>query len=249
MKTVGMIPARMGSSRFPGKPLAELLGKSMLEHVYKRCALSESLDDLYVATCDREIMDAVQAFGGKAIMTADTHERASDRIAEAADGVEADVYVMIQGDEPMTHPDMIDEAMAPFKFEQGIQCVNLTRRIEDEADFANPDTIKVVLDGAGFALYMSREPIPTRDKAAFADIRAYKQVCIIPFTSECLARYAALPPTPLEIAESVDMLRLMEHGYRVRMVETAHDTQAVDRPADLERVAGLMRDDPLIEKY
>lgn len=249
MKIVGMIPARMGSSRYPGKPLAPLLGRTMLEHVYKRCALSASLSELYVATCDQEIRDAVEAFGGRVIMTADSHERATDRIAEAIAGIEADVVVMIQGDEPMTHPDMIDEACAPFRTGNGIECVNLARRIDSEHDFTNRDTIKVVMDRAGFALYMSREPIPTREKAPFSQLAAYKQVCIIPFTRECLLRYTRMEPTPLEIAESIDMLRLLEHGSRVLMVETAHDTQAVDRPADLERVAALMTNDPLVQRY
>jgi 3-deoxy-manno-octulosonate cytidylyltransferase (CMP-KDO synthetase) len=248
-RTVAIIPARMGSSRFPGKPLAPLLGKPMIEHVYRRTAMCDSLAETLVATCDDEIRDVVEAFGGRAVMTSDRHERASDRIAEAALAVDADIAVLVQGDEPLTHPRMIDQALGPFAHEDGIECVNLTRRIDNEDDFLSPDTIKVALDGAGFALYMSREPIPTRDKFAFGDLPAFKQVCIIPFSRACLLDYAGLDPTPLEIAESIDMLRLMEHGRRVRMVETEYDTHAVDRPHDLARVEAMLADDPLTPTY
>lgn len=239
----------MGSSRFPGKPLARILGKPMIEHVYRRVSIAKSLDGVYVATCDKEIFDAVEAFGGKAVMTSDRHERASDRIAEAADSLDADLFVMVQGDEPMTHPDMIDEATAPFADEPDIQCVNLLRRIDNEADYRNPNTIKVVLHPSGDAMYFSRSPIPASSKNDFAMIEAFKQVCIIPFTRASLARFAALPPTPLEIAESVDMMRFVEHGVPVRMVPTNFDTQAVDDMDDLARVENLMRDDPLVREY
>jgi 3-deoxy-manno-octulosonate cytidylyltransferase (CMP-KDO synthetase) len=245
MKTVAMIPARMGSSRFPGKPLAPILGRPMIEHVYRRTALCADLVDTYIATCDDEIRTACEAFGAGVIMTSDRHERASDRIAEAMQHVDADVAVLVQGDEPMTHPEMISQAVAPFREEAGIQCVNLTKPIEDEAEFQSPDTIKVVMDGKGFALYMSREPVPTRDKSPFGEIPAFKQVCIIPFTRESLALYANLDPTPLEVAESIDMLRFIENGIGVRMVETGYETWAVDRPDDLVRVEKLLADDPM----
>ncbi len=249
MKVIAVIPARMGSSRFPGKPLAPLLGRPMIEHVYRRTALSAALAEVVVATCDREIHDAAEAFGARAVMTADTHERASDRVAEAARETDADVVVLVQGDEPMTMPGMIDAAVAPFASDPAVKCVNLAKRIENEADFDDPNTIKVVMDRNDDALFMSRQPIPTRPKGTFATITAYKQVCIIPFRRDALERYASLPPTPLEIAESVDMMRFIEHGVPVRMVETEFDTQAVDTPADLERVEALMRDDPLVVTY
>ena len=230
----------MGSSRFPGKPLAPLLGKPMIEHVYRRTAACRALADVYVATCDEEIRAAVVGFGGKVVMTANTHQRASDRTAEAAATISADVVVMVQGDEPMIEPSMIEASLCPFVEERGIECVNLMKRIDGEEEFLNPDIIKVTVDQAGFALYMSRAPIPTHFGSPFSDIRAYKQVCVIPFTSRCLARFAELPPTALEIAESIDMLRLMQHGIKVRMVETLIATQSVDRPSDLELVRRLM---------
>lgn len=249
MQTIAIIPARMGSTRFPGKPLAPLLSRTMLEHVYKRVAMSQSLAATYIATCDEAIRQAATAFGAPVIMTSDRHERASDRIAEAAEQIDADLIVMVQGDEPMVHPEMIDAAVAPFHDDPQLSCVNLTRRIDSEEDFRNPNTIKVVMDCQGNALYMTRQPIPTLDKTGFAATAAYKQVCIIPFTHDCLQTYSRLPPTPLEQLESIDMLRLMEHGYPVRMVETRHDTQAVDTEADLARVAQLMTNDPLIKQY
>jgi 3-deoxy-manno-octulosonate cytidylyltransferase (CMP-KDO synthetase) len=249
MRIIAIIPARMGSSRFPGKPLASILGRPMIEHVYKRTALSPVLDGVYMATCDREIFDATEAFGGQAIMTADTHERASDRTAEAVAGLDADVVVMVQGDEPMLHPDMIGESVAPYESEPDIPCVNLTKRIDSEADFHNPGTIKVVTDLQGNALYMSRQPIPSAPGGDFSTITAMKQVCIMPFRRDALLKFAALEPTPLEIAESVDMMRFLEHGVPVRMVDTKFETQAVDTPEDLARVEKMMRNDPLTETY
>ncbi|ARO87031.1 3-deoxy-manno-octulosonate cytidylyltransferase [Nitrosospira lacus] len=255
MKTIAVIPARMGSSRFPGKPLSRLLGRTMLEHVYKRVALSKALDATYIATCDEEIRRAAQGFGAPVIMTADTHERASDRVAEAAAGIDAELIVMVQGDEPMTHPEMIDAAVEPFRHDPQLGCVNLVRSIDNKADFYDVNTIKVVMNQQGDALYMSRQPIPTApastqsSQSDFVHPCAYKQVCIIPFRRKTLIEFARLPSTPLEQLESVDMLRLLEHGYRVKMVRTSFNTQAVDTQADLERVAGLMEADPLLGSY
>ncbi|MBX3630533.1 MAG: 3-deoxy-manno-octulosonate cytidylyltransferase [Nitrosomonas sp.] len=249
MKTIAVIPARMGSTRYPGKPLAPLLGRPMIEHIYKRVALSTVLDATYIATCDEEIRNVAEGFGATVIMTADTHERASDRVAEAVTHLEADLIVMVQGDEPMTHPDMIDAAVKPFEDNPEISCVNLVRRIEQESDFRDPNTIKVVMDQSNNAIYMSRQPIPTLSKTGFSQTAAYKQVCIIPFRRDMLFRYTHLPSTPLEQLESVDMLRLLEHGYKVRMVPTAFNTQAVDTEADLARVAELMKNDTLLSRY
>ncbi len=249
MRTIAVIPARMGSTRFPGKPIASLLGRPMIEHIYKRVALSKMLDATYIATCDEEIREVAEGFGAAVIMTADTHERASDRVAEAVEDLDADLVVMVQGDEPMTHPDMIDAAVHPFREDPKLGCVNLVRRIEHETDFTDPNTIKVVMDQLGNALYMSRQPIPTPSKAGFAHTVAHKQVCIIPFRREMLFRYTNLQPTPLEELESIDMMRLLEHGYTVKMVPTEFNTQAVDTEADLVRVAKLMAADPLLSRY
>lgn len=239
-KVLAVIPARMGSTRFPGKPLAGLLGKPMIRHVWERTRRCRRLAGTVIATCDREIARAAAGFGAEVVMTSGGHERASDRLAEAARRLRADLYVMVQGDEPMIVPGMIDEALAPFS-ERGVVCVNLAARIRSEADFADPNTIKVVMDRRGDALYFSRSPIPSPAKSGFAGLAAYKQVCVIPFRRDFLLAYARLRPTPLEIAESIDMLRALEHGYPVRLAVTRRRTQSVDTPADLARVERLMR--------
>jgi len=211
--------------------------------------MCDALDNVVVATCDAKIGDAVDAFGGQAVMTADTHERASDRMAEAAQILEGDVFILVQGDEPMTYPEMIGQALAPFETDPDTVCVNLTKRILDEQEYLNPNTIKVVIGQNGDAMYMSRSPVPTTINRPFPDIVAFKQVCIIPFTRQSLDLYAQLEPTPGEIAESIDMLRFLEHGYPVRMVETDFDTHAVDTEEDLAHVSEMMENDPLMKRY
>jgi 3-deoxy-manno-octulosonate cytidylyltransferase (CMP-KDO synthetase) len=244
MKSIAIIPARMGSSRFPGKPLAKILGKPMIGHVWERVSRSTSLAATVVATCDAEIRDYVTSIGGTAIMTSDRHERASDRCAEALlkaeemNGTRYDVVVMVQGDEPMTHPGMIDEALAPLAADASVKITNLLGTISDAAEFEDRNCIKVVCDLHGNALYFSREPIPTRCKAA--SIPMGKQVCVIPFRREFLLEYTRMSPTPLEIAESVDMMRILEHGGKVRMVPTRHATYSVDTPQDLVRLERIM---------
>jgi 3-deoxy-manno-octulosonate cytidylyltransferase (CMP-KDO synthetase) len=245
MKILALIPARMGSSRFPGKPMAKLLGKPMVGHVYERVAKSSAVTLTAVATCDPEIRDYVQSIGGVAVMTSDKHERASDRCAEALlalekqNGTRYDIVVMVQGDEPMTHPEMITEAVAPMLTDPSLRITNLIGEIADVAEFEDRNCIKVVCDLESNALYFSREPIPTRAKVK--SIPMGKQVCVIPFRRDFLIEYTKLEPTPLEIAESVDMMRVLEHGMKVRMVPTKHDTRAVDTPDDLRRVEELMR--------
>jgi 3-deoxy-manno-octulosonate cytidylyltransferase (CMP-KDO synthetase) len=246
MNILALIPARMGSSRFPGKPMAPILGKPMIGHVYERVAQSPLLTMTAVATCDQEIFDYIESIAGVAVMTADTYERASDRCAEALLKLEAmnntryDIVVMVQGDEPMTHPDMIAEAVQPMLDDPTIQVVNLLGEIKDVAEFEDRNCIKVVCDLQRNALYFSREPIPTRCKVN--QIPMGKQVCIIPFRRDYLLEYTRLAPTPLEIAESVDMMRILEHGMKVRMVPTQHSSQAVDTPEDLKKVERLMQE-------
>jgi 3-deoxy-manno-octulosonate cytidylyltransferase (CMP-KDO synthetase) len=246
MKVAALIPARMGSSRFPGKPLARLLGKPMIGHVYERVSRSPLLAVTAVATCDQEIIDYVSSIGGRAVMTGSHHERASDRCAEALaileqqDATTYDIIVMVQGDEPMFHPEMIAEAVTPMLHDPSLQIVNLLGKIESAAEFEDRNCIKVVCDLEGNALYFSREPIPTRSKTP--SVPMGKQVCVIPFRREFLHTYTRLAPTPLEIAESVDMMRVLEHGLKLRMVPTRHESHAVDTPGDLELVSRLMAD-------
>ena len=243
MNILALIPARMGSSRFPGKPMALIHGKPMIGHVYERVAKSPLLSMTAVATCDKEIYDYVHSIGGVAVMTADTYDRASDRCAEGLLNLEKshntryDIVVMVQGDEPMTHPDMIAEAVGPMLTDPSIQITNLLGKIKDSTEFEDRNCIKVVCDLNSNAIYFSREPIPTRCKVD--KVPMGKQVCIIPFRRDFLLEYSKLSPTPLEISESVDMLRVLEHGFKVKMVKTMHLSQAVDTMEDLLKVETL----------
>jgi 3-deoxy-manno-octulosonate cytidylyltransferase (CMP-KDO synthetase) len=245
MKILALIPARMGSSRFPGKPMALLLGKPMIGHVYERVSRNPQLALTAVATCDREIADYIESIGGRAVMTGDYHERASDRCAEAleilehTDGVRYDIVVMVQGDEPMIDPVMIDEALAPMLQDSTILVVNLLGKIETQEEFEDLNCIKVVCDLQGNALYFSREPIPTRAKVT--KIPMGKQVCIIPFRRDFLLEYTIMAPTPLEIVESVDMMRVLENGQKIRMAPTRFNTHSVDTPEDIKIVEQLMQ--------
>ena len=254
MNAIGIIPARMASSRFPGKPLAKIRGIPMIEHVLKRSMMSKSLNDVYVATCDLEIKNAVESIGGKVVMTKDTHERASDRTAEAMSKIEreinkvVDIVVMVQGDEPMLHPEMIDNSIKPMLEDKSIQTVNLMSALQSIEEQEDPNEVKVVVDLNGFALYFSREPIPSWKKGA-KEVPMYKQVCIIPFRRDFLIKFNEFAPTPLEIIESVDMLRVLEYGYRVKMVFSQYETYSVDTLEDLKKVESLMINDPLMKSY
>lgn len=254
MNIIGLIPARMASSRFPGKPLAKISGVPMLGHVYSRSKLCQLLTDVYVATCDKEIMDYIESIGGKAVMTANTHERASDRVAEAmmkieqATAKQINIVVMIQGDEPMVYPEMIEEAVKPMIDDAKIQVVNLMAPLKSKEEHEDANEVKVVVDKNNFALYFSREPIPSRKKGANI-VPMYKQVCIIPFKRDFLIKFNELPATPLEIVESVDMLRVLEHGYKVKMILTKFETYSVDTPDDLTKTENLMKKDELILRY
>ena len=245
LNILAIIPARMGSSRFPGKPMAHILGKPMIGHVYERVSKSTRLTATAVATCDKEIFDYIESIGGTAVMTSRRHERASDRCAEALlilekmNKIKYDIVVLVQGDEPMTHPEMIDEAVAPMLTNSKIQVTNLLGIIHTIEEFEDRNCIKVVCDLEGDALYFSREPIPTRSKTD--TIPMGKQVCVIPFRRDFLLEYTKLAPTPLEISESVDMLRILEHGKKVRMVKTNHETQSVDTVEDLRKAELILQ--------
>jgi 3-deoxy-manno-octulosonate cytidylyltransferase (CMP-KDO synthetase) len=238
-RILGVIPARMGSSRFPGKPLARIHGRPMIEHVFRGTAACGSLNEVVVATCDDEIAVAARSFGARAVLTSSGHERATERVAEVSAADDADLIVMVQGDEPLVRPEMIEAAIRPLVDDAGISCVNLAAPIRTVAELEDPNTIKVVHDLAGDALYFSRQAIPHAGRAFVAG--AYlKQVCVIAFRRDALARFARLPQAPLEIAESVDMLRFLENAIPVRLARTDIDTHAVDCPADLDIVAAAM---------
>jgi 3-deoxy-manno-octulosonate cytidylyltransferase (CMP-KDO synthetase) len=244
-KILALIPARMGSSRFPGKPMAKILNKPMIGHVYDNVKKNSSLLEVAVATCDDVIHNYIESIGGRSIMTSNEHERASDRCAEALliiekeDNIKYDIVVMVQGDEPMIHPNMITEAISPMLNDPEILITNLLGKIKNEKEFRDKNCIKVVCDLKSNALYFSREPIPTRSK--IDTIPMGKQICIIPFRRDFLLEYNKLDPTPLEIAESVDMMRVLENELSVKMVPTNHNTYAVDTQEDLIKVSKLIK--------
>lgn len=254
MNIIGIVPARMSSSRLPNKPMADILGMPMIGHVYFRSKMSTILNEVYVATCDKEIADFVTSIGGKSIMTADTHERASDRTAEALltiekeTGIKVDIVVMIQGDEPMITPEMISAAVTPLLNEPDLNITNLMEYMATVEEHEDPAEVKVVVDRLQNAIYFSREPIPSRKKGV-SNVPMLKQVCIIPFRRDFLIDYNGMEQTPLEIIESVDMNRLIENNIPIRMVFREEETFSVDTQSDLDKVIRLMSVDELTKRY
>ena len=247
-RIVCIIPARLGSYRFPTKPFVDICGKSMIEHVYKRAELCKSIDEVYVATPNIEIRDHVEKFDGKVIMTSDDVRRASDRVAQAAKKIDkADIIINLQGDEPLVTPEMIDDALKPIIEDPTISCVSLAKKVAyNEAKDIHE--VKVVYDNEMNALYFSREPIPSKfmgDKK----IDYYIGVCIFPFTYESLMDFTNLESTPLEIIESIDMMRLIENGRKVKIVLTENETYSVDVPEDVNKVIEVMETDKLSKTY
>jgi len=244
VKVLALIPARLASTRFPNKPLAQILEKSMLQHIVERVQLCKEIDQVAVATCDQEIIDHVQSLGYQAIMTSNLHERASDRCAEAVSKIEVahktnyDIVVMVQGDEPMTDPRMLSDVLRPFTDDPNLQVVNLYADIQP-GEFASTNCVKVVMDLVGNALYMSRAPIPVSMDGI--ERPSGKQLGLIAFRRQALQKFTELTPTPLEVNESVDMLRFLEHGIKIRMQRTIYRTHAVDIPSDIAEVERLMK--------
>ena len=253
MKAIAIIPARMGSSRFPGKPMELIHGVPMIGHCYYRTSMSKNLLDTYVATCDQEIYDYIVSIGGQAVMTSNAHERATDRTAEAMLKIEhemgekVDIVVMVQGDEPMVTPDMIDESLKPFKNKE-INVVNLMAYMDTVVEFEDSNEVKVVVDKKNDAIYFSREPIPSRRKG-FDNVPMLKQVCIIPFRREYLLKFNETEETELEKIESVDMMRIIENGEKVHMVLTNASSLGVDTLADLKNAEEKMKGDILMKEY
>lgn len=244
MTITAIIPARYGSTRFPGKALADLCGKPMIQHVYERTSRACHLSQVIVATDDQRIAEAVTRFGGKVAMTSPDHETGTDRLAEVAQGLTSDIIVNVQGDEPLIDPAMIDQAVEPFLSDTGLQMGTLKCRISCLHDFLSPNVVKVVTDANNDALYFSRSPLPFfRDKwqdlkdDAFASgkLLCYKHVGLYVYQRDFLIRYAALAPTPLETAEKLEQLRALENGVRIKVVETNFESLGVDTPEDLTK--------------
>jgi 3-deoxy-manno-octulosonate cytidylyltransferase (CMP-KDO synthetase) len=211
----------------------------MIEHVYRRTRAARGITDVIVATDDSRIADAVAAFGGTARMTSAAHPSGTDRLAEVATGLTCDIVVNVQGDEPLIDPLMIEEALAPMIADRELAMATLRHRIEDPADLQNPNVTKVVVDRDGFAMYFSRAPIPfTRNGCEAA--AAWRHIGLYVYRRECLLKLAALPATAMERAEALEQLRALEHGIRIKAIETTYDSIGVDTPDDLARVRQLM---------
>jgi 3-deoxy-manno-octulosonate cytidylyltransferase (CMP-KDO synthetase) len=240
LRIVVIIPARFASSRFPGKALADIDGRPMIEHVYRRATQAPAASRVIVATDDLRIAAAVQRFGGEVRLTRADHPSGTDRLAEVASTLDCDVIVNVQGDEPLIDPGAIAEAVAPLAGDPGVHITTLYRRITDPADLDNPHIVKVALDRAGFALYFSRAPIPHVRASSGGWAPLYRHIGVYAYRRSALMVLAALEPTPLERAEALEQLRALEHGIRIKVVETAYDSFGVDTPGDLEHVRRLL---------
>jgi 3-deoxy-manno-octulosonate cytidylyltransferase (CMP-KDO synthetase) len=243
MRIIGVIPARFGSSRFPGKPLHPIAGKPLVQHVVEQCKKAESITEIIVATDDRRIAAAVEGFA-RVIMTREDHPSGTDRIAEVASLYPADAYVNIQGDEPLIEPSVID---AVAKLLTNAQMTTAVTPISNADDYENPNVVKAVVAQDGYALYFSRRTIPyLRDQsnlspaqqlAAFPFLR---HLGIYGFHRETLLRIVAQPPSPLEVAERLEQLRALELGIRIAVATVIHDSIGVDVPGDVQRVEGIL---------
>ncbi len=232
---LAIIPARYQSTRFPGKPLVDLGGRPMIEHVYRRAAAARMVDHVLVATDDDRIAAAVDAFGAHAVLTRADHPSSTERLAEVVADLPCGVVVNIQGDEPMIDPSAIDAAVAVLVGDETISISTLCRPLGD-GELASPHVVKVVRDLDDYALYFSRAPIPHAREGEPVTAVARAHVGLYVYRREVLLRLAALPPTPLERLEQLEQLRALQHGVRIKVVETTHDSPGVDTPEDLERI-------------
>lgn len=241
---LAVIPARYGSVRFPGKPLALLHGKPMIQHVYEQVAKAKRVQEVVVATDDGRIVDAITRCGGTAVLTSASARSGSERVAEVARTRDASVVINVQGDEPLVHPDMVDQLAEFLGQHAAVPMASLMIPLHDEADAASPNVVKVVVDRDGFALYFSRAPIPGQRAdggARPAGARFYKHLGLYGYQRHFLLQFPYLEPTRLEQQEGLEQLRALEHGHRIKLLETVHDSIGVDTPEDLKRVEVLLK--------
>ncbi|MHA1791339.1 MAG: 3-deoxy-manno-octulosonate cytidylyltransferase [Promethearchaeota archaeon] len=241
-KIACIIPARYGSSRLPGKPLADLCGKTVIQRTYEQA--KKVLDDIIVATDDQRIMDEVKRFGGKAAMTRSDHVSGSDRIAEVAKNLDVDIIVNVQGDEPFLEPGQIKEALEPILEDERVVMSTLKVKIKDEEDIKNPGVVKVVTDLNDDALFFSRSVIPYPRKQEYCEY--FEHVGLYVYRKDFLLKYVSWEPTKLELAESLEQMRVLEHGYKIRVVTTKYERTApcIDTQEDLERARKFLEANP-----
>ena len=241
-KIVVVIPARYGSTRLPGKPLLLLAGKPMIQRVFERAKLSKRAERVIVATDDERIVNAVEAFGGEARMTRPDHRTGTERVAEVAAHVEGDVFVNVQGDEPLLDPKAVDAAISSLLEEPQALISTVATSVKTPGDIMDPNVVKTVLDFESNALYFSRAPIPwVRDTAGKIQVRHWKHLGLYVFQRDALLEYPTLPQGELEKIEQLEQLRWLENGWKIRVAEVAHDAVSVDVPEDVARVEKLLQ--------
>jgi 3-deoxy-manno-octulosonate cytidylyltransferase (CMP-KDO synthetase) len=237
MKIIGIIPARYSATRLPGKPLADICGKPLIQYVYEQARKSKLLEDVIVATDDERILEAVEKFGGKAVMTSPTHPSGTDRCAEVARKIDCDFVVNIQGDEPLIPPEVIDKVAEALKESTDETPMTSAATIANEEERENSNVVKVVTDQKGIALYFSRSPIPFYRNPVAPTLR---HIGIYGYRKDFLLKFVSLPQTPLEKTESLEQLRALEHGFKIKIVLVDYSPVGVDTPEDLERVRKLL---------
>jgi 3-deoxy-manno-octulosonate cytidylyltransferase (CMP-KDO synthetase) len=241
-RVVVVIPARYGSSRLPGKPLVSLAGLPMVQHVYARAKLAQKVGRVIVATDDDRILKAVEAFGGEARMTRADHRTGTERVAEVAAHVEGDIFVNVQGDEPLLDPTSVDKAIGALLEEPAAAIATVATPIRTPADIMDPNVCKVVLDFDDNALYFSRAPVPwVRDTTSKIQVRHLKHLGLYVFQRDALLEYPTLPQGELERIEQLEQLRWLENGWKIRVAEVEHDAISVDVPEDVARVEKLLQ--------
>jgi len=241
LKSVVIIPVRYGSSRFPGKPLAKINGKPMIQHIYERAIKSKEADKIIVATDDERIYKEVKNFGGEVKMTSKSHASGTDRVAEVVKDLKFNLVVNLQGDEPLIEPSLIDQSLAFLKSNKSIKICTFKKHISDHAEIHDPNVVKVVVDKNGFAIYFSRYPIPFPKCEKQEKISYYKHIGLYAFVRGILLKFSTLPPSPLEKAEGLEQLRLLENGHKIKVLDTEYDSISVDTPEDIERVNEAMK--------
>jgi 3-deoxy-manno-octulosonate cytidylyltransferase (CMP-KDO synthetase) len=240
---LAVIPARHASARLPGKPLISIAGRPMIQRVVERVRRAQLVSRVVVATDEAAIKDAVEAFGGEAILTRRDHRTGSDRVAEVAVHLSADIYVNVQGDEPLIDPGTLEAVVAAMLEDESVQVATACTPIAHADDIMDPNIVKVVRDFDGNALYFSRAPVPwVRDTGESVAARHFKHLGLYAFRRDALVEFPTLPPGELERIEQLEQLRWLENGFRIRVVETAYDAVSVDVPADVERVEKLLRE-------
>lgn len=242
MNVVGVIPARYSSTRFEGKVLADILGKPMLQHVWERAKQAFLLDDLIIACDDERVANVAKEFGAKVVLTAKEHTSGSDRISEVVNPIDTKIVINIQGDEPLVHPMMIDTVAQALLDESSTSIVTLMKKIQDAKEIEDPHVVKVVVDKNNFAIYFSRAAIPY--KAHDSKIKSplyYKHIGLYGYTKDFLFTYKNLPVSKLESIECLEQLRVLEEGFRIKVIETKYETIGVDTPEDLEKVKAYLR--------